>query len=219
MYLKDLRQAVLKRAIVIGLILLVSGVVIYVLHMNLSKSVEKYQWLKTSVNSLNAKLEGLNRKTLEFSDAVKAWEKMDEADKQLQGLQISKANELLKEYEKLYKLSEMSTTFSKPQELSEGIVSETVKVIDSQVVINFKALSDEYALNFIHALENQLPGYVQITSFSLTKDAQITKDILERVARGETPPLVVGNVEFIWRELKYIPTKERAEPAVPEDGV
>lgn len=211
MQLKDLKRALIKRAITVSVVLCGILFVVYTLNQQVVQSEEKYHWLKGSISSLNTKLDGLNKKTLEFSEAVGQWEHMTADQKLLTGLQITKANELIKRFETEFRLMDVKVTFSKPEELKEGITSDTVKVVNSVVNIDFRAENDEYALQFVEALQKQFPGYVQITSFSLSRNEVVTKDVLSKIAKGENVALVSGIIELTWKELKYSPNREEVK--------
>ncbi len=164
---------------------------------------EDYDRLKNDTSSLNKKLEGLSKKALEFTESIKVWEKLDDESKTLAGLRINYAKDLLDKLKDQYRLSNVNISFSKPEELKDGYISDTIIVVSSDVSIQFSAITDEYLFGFVDSLLTQYPGYIQVKTFSVTKSKNITKDVLTQIAAGESPALVDGKIDFAWRGLKY----------------
>jgi hypothetical protein len=175
--------------------------------MSQIKVHEKLNWLENDIQAVRGKLDNLNKKTLEFSEAVKTWEEMTESEKKLQGLRINESKDLLDLYKEKFRLTKVNTEFSKPVALGDRMKTDFIKTISSNVSITFSTLTDELAFNFIYSLINEFPGHVNIRSYSLTRSGGIDKVILEDIARGNVPGLVTGKIDFIWRDLKYTPPK------------
>ena len=183
----------------------------YFLNQSHLKVKEKLNWLQNDINAVNNKLDNLNKKTLEFSEAVKAWEGFEEKQKKLQGLRINESKDLLDRYKEEFKLSKMNIEFSKPEELEDEFKTDVINTISSSVSISFSSITDELAFQFLYALIHEFPGYIEIKSFSLTRTTDISKVILEDIARGDIPALVNGRVDFSWRDLKYTAPKNTNE--------
>lgn len=209
---KQLKNGLIIRLVVYVVLLIGAALVIVYLTRTNDEVTRKRDWLKNDIRSLNSKLEGLNKKTLEFSEAVQTWESMGESEQKLSGLRINDAKDVLDKLSTKYKLSEVNTSFSKPEELKNKFVADTVAVISSNVTISFKGLTDEYAMRFVEALIREFPGYIQIRTLSLTQMQEINKDVLRLIAKGEQPQIIKGNLDFFWRDLKYV------GPEISDDG-
>ena len=227
MKLKQLQHDLIVRLLLCAAVIMVVGLGIYYLKVQLHQQEDKYSLVKSDLTSVTRKLEGLNRRTIEFSDAVRIWDAMRDDQKQLQGLQLTKAKALLEAWQSQFKLSEVNISFSKPEDVQDATVQDAgknikehtgtteggadqsglVNIVSSDVTISFKALSDEYVYDFIYALQHQFPGYIRIKTFTLTQETPVTKEVIERIAQGETPPVVSGNIDFSWRDLKYTPAQ------------
>lgn len=196
-----------KIAILTGILLVIGGGVFY-LEKTIDDISQKKDWLRNEVNTIKDQLDGLNKKTLEFSEAVKTWESLPSGKKELQGLRINKAKDILDGYKIKYKLPVLETAFSKPTEekLNDSRdSSETIIVISSNVSIQFEGLTDQYIIGFIQELMKDFPGYIQVTNLVITRAGEPTKEILRKISLGEMPGLIKGKIEFIWRDLKYRP--------------
>lgn len=213
MEIRKIQKAFAIRLVIYLVIIAVITVIFLYLDSVEAKYKQQYDWLRNDISSLGGKIEGLNQKTLEFSDAVEVWKGVGEEQQKLQGLRINDAKDMLDSLKTKHKLSEVNISFSKPEDLQdENIKTESVSVVTSTVNISFKAVTDEHVFNFIMELAEKFPGYIQIKAFSLSRVDPITKDALEKLAKGETPGLVVGRVDFVWRDFKY------KKPVSPENG-
>ncbi len=180
---------------------------------------KKHTWLKNDIGELSRKLIGLNQKTLEFSEAVKTWENLSEEDKKLEGLRINDAKDMLENLQKKYKLGNVKTSFSKPNDLGGTYKTEVINVIASSINMNFTAASDEYVFNIINDLTTNFPGFVQIKSFSINKSGVVSKEIIKKIAAGEDVALVTVSLDFFWLDLKYkAPTEHKPAITTQEGG-
>jgi hypothetical protein len=164
---------------------------------------EKHDWLKNDISQLSRKLDGLSIKAKEFAEAAKMWEGLSDEQKKLQGMKINNAKDLLDKLKDQYKLVDVKISFSKPDELKEVYISDTIAVVSSEVSIDFKGMTDEFILGFVADILNQFPGYIQVTSLSITRAREVTKGDLEKIATGEYQGLAEGKIVFSWRDLKY----------------
>jgi hypothetical protein len=196
------RKTITKTAVYAVLLICATAINIYLGGVSESAK-DKYNFLKNDIVSLSKKIEGLSAQALEFSESVKTWESFSKDRQNLDGLHISNAKDMIDKLQTEYKISNVKLTFSKPEELTnEFLNTPSVLTISSDVNIDFNAITDEHALNFIGALMNNFPGYVQINSFSLTRAKDINKDIVTELSQGKTPSVIDAKVTLTWRDLK-----------------
>lgn len=184
---------------------------------------QEYTWMKNDINALKGKIDTLNKKTIEFSEATGKWEALPEKERQLQGLRLTEAKEMIDALEKTYHLHITNTSFSKPKTLGASFTTETVETFLSEISLSVTALSDEHIFQFLQKMYEGFPGFIQLTSFSLIRTENIDKDVLIAVAKGETPALVKADIVFSWVDFKYIQKKENREasagtPATEKPG-
>lgn len=199
-----LKKKILIRALIyIAAIAVLVAVCIYLDNLK-TEFANKRDRLRNDTFSLNRKLDGLSKKVLELSDAIQVWEEAGGNNQQLNGLRINDAKDLLDEWEKKYKLSEVKTSFEKPERLQEKkLQTDIISVIGSNVNITFKAITDEHVYNFINELLEEYPGYIWIRSFDIKKSGEVTKEILQKIALGDKPNLIEVRLDLVWRDLKY----------------
>lgn len=207
---KTQRDVAIKITICIILIVFVSSISIY-LSGTAEEYNKKYTWIKNDISELGRKLDGLNQKTVEFSEAVKAWESLPEDAKLLPGLRINDAKDILDKLQIKYKLTNVKTSFSKPEELSGDYKTDTVMMASSIISMTFNAKSDTYVYGFISDLTQRLPGYMQIKSLSINPPQQITKEVLKQISIGADVNIISVTMDFYWHDLKY------KGPSTPEN--
>lgn len=198
---KKLKRKMIKSFSIYAVIAVVICVSYIFIESIKDKYNQRHSWLSNDISSLNRKLDGFNKKTLEFSEAVKVWDSLPESRKKGQGLRISDAKELLDSLEKKYFLHDMRVSFSKPY-TKEPEKDDTVEVIESSINIAFGAVSDVYAIKFLNELIEKFPGYVQVSLFSMTRSKTVSKDILKQIASGQTISIVDCKINLKWHDLK-----------------
>ncbi|MCE3233287.1 MAG: putative rane protein [Rickettsiaceae bacterium] len=203
MEIKALRKKTITKSAVYG-VLLACVISISTYLGGVSDSIdEKYNFLKNDITALSRKLDGLSEKALEFSESARVWEEFTPEQQKLQGLRINLAKDLMDRLQTEYKISNVKMSFSKPEELKEVYVTDTVSVVSSDVNIDFSSITDENVFNFIGAVMAEYPGYVQINSLSIVRTKDVEKGVLVDIAEGKIPSMVDVRMNFSWRDLKY----------------
>lgn len=206
---------IIKKLVVYVVLVVIASLFVFYLSGSVEESDKKYKWLQNDISELSRKLDGFNKKTLEFSEAVKTWDGLSDSSKKLEGLRINDAKDMLDKLQVQYKLSAFKTSFSKPEEIAGDYKTDTVSLVSSVISISFNAISDEYIYNFIEDITKNFPGYVQIKSFTMSKPAPVTKEILKKISLGEDVSIISVTLDFFWHDLKY---KAPTEPPQPNGG-
>ncbi|MGB1540288.1 MAG: hypothetical protein ACPG80_04955, partial [Rickettsiales bacterium] len=87
--------------------------------------------------------------------------------------------------------------------------------------INFSAMVDEQAINFVWRVLQEFPGYVKVNKLDIEKTGEITEAALKGISRGRIPRLVKGSIEFDWigvRELIVVEEEVKPAAAPPQDS-
>lgn len=114
--------------------------------------------------------------------------------------------------EERYKFSKLDVKISK---LDDPVAASNADylIIKSDLTIEFEGLTDEYVYSFIHALIQDLPGYLYLQELKINKLQPITPVLLQQAsASGTSTPLVSGSMMLAWRTIKPVPV------AAPEGG-
>lgn len=212
------KDAMVKIIIFAILIAIVSAIAFY-LSSTVDELEKKHSWLKNDIAEMNRKIEGMNKKSLEFSEGVKVWEALPDSDKSLTGLRINEAKDVLDKLQTKYGLANVKTSFSKPENIEGDFKSDTVALVSSTIAINFSTQTDEDIYNFILDMVKSFPGYVQIKSISIGKPAVIDKESIRKIASGESINVFSVNMDFYWHDLKYKgPAKDPNAPPAPVEA-
>lgn len=169
----------------------------------LEQSKKKVERVESQVDKLKQKIRLSDVTNVEFAEAVRKWQSLSPEAKKLTGLRINDAKDMVDYFKEAYELYGVSTSFSKPQELSDkAFKKDTLSTVYSEVSVNFSSVSDAHAFNFVHALEQYFPGYIQVTSFSLSRNQDLTQDIFYNIVAGEQIPTVTATLVFKWWDFK-----------------
>jgi hypothetical protein len=92
----------------------------------------------------------------------------------------------------------------------------TYSLVSSEDTISFDALSDEYAYSLIDAIQQQLPGSVEIANVKLTRTGTVTTANMHTIGTTGTAPLVKGDIKFIWFGIKPMESSDSTNAPKPK---
>jgi len=153
--------------------------------------------LKTNTASLETKInEGKKYKEI--------WKSINEKKRSFDGVKVSEVNEKFRSLAGSYNLLNPVIDISVPEKLSGGIYNrKSSDVLLSSVVIGFSAVDDVRAMAFIKEFTDNLPGYVVVDDFHISKTRDYTDDDLVEISLGKLNDLAVTvKFGFSWYVLK-----------------
>lgn len=156
---------------------------------------------------LNNELQNVRTKAKEFAGSLRLWKQLDENKKDLVGLQITKAQEIIEKYKNEFLIIDMNSEFARPESLNEEFKRENAEVVSSKITINFKSINDVYALSFVGNILNDIPGYVTINKFVINRKSDVSDEILYNISQGKLVGLVDVKMELDWRDLQQLSTR------------
>jgi hypothetical protein len=77
----------------------------------------------------------------------------------------------------------------------------TTTLSHSTVALSFESLTDEFSLSFIRDMIASFPGFMHITTVTLTKNGILDEKTFYGTSRGEPTSLVKGEFNFEWLGL------------------
>ncbi len=103
-----------------------------------------------------------------------------------------------------YGLQDLSLKMAEFEMVEEYKTNPNLKVANGKVQISFNALTDSYILDFIKELMNSdLPGYLKINNFQVTKIASIDQDYLHKTGDYNIfEPLLKADLIFTWTTVR-----------------
>lgn len=197
------KRIFLKLAIFLPIIIILVGAYYFVLSTKQNK-IKKEASIKSDISQTKSNLDKLTANKKRLSEDMDIWRNMSENEKKMSGLRISEAKNIVDELSKKFYLTDVRTTFSKPEKMGDEFSTENITVLESSIKITFKALTDEYVIKFVEAIAKDFPGYIMLDSFTVKADESISENIVRQVAYGQNPQIVSGSVSFLWKDMKYV---------------
>lgn len=116
------------------------------------------------------------------------------------------------EFKPRYFLNDLSVTMTPAQELAGAPYRYgTGVIVSSDLTVNFDALTDEDVYSLMQAIEDEFPGAIKMTKFSISRQQKVTDDSLRAIARNGQYSMVKGAIEITWFGIKSFDAS-RKEP-------
>ncbi len=74
-------------------------------------------------------------------------------------------------------------------------------VMESPITVNLSAVDDIDIYRFIYYLNYSFPGHITINSINMTREAEITPEILKQIGTGNPPEIISAKLELDWRTM------------------
>lgn len=202
MRIENLRKTLAGKLIINVSVIVLSMIACFFFDKEIVDLKAKKDWLDNDIKKLKSKIEAITKKDLALSKAIETWELFSDKQRELSGLRITEAKDLIEEYGEEFLLSDIDLVILKPKDALDFGTSDFIKLQVSDVTISFRSINDAFALNFLAKFQHDFPGYVKIKSFNLSKEQEVTPDFLKKIAAGEDASLVKGQINFNWYDMK-----------------
>ncbi|MFV9839059.1 MAG: hypothetical protein AB8U44_03475 [Aaplasma endosymbiont of Hyalomma asiaticum] len=103
---------------------------------------------------------------------------------------------------KLHKVTAEEIVISEPLDVSSRYNKRYIKVESSKVNIKFSALTDKHAVLFMRAVKYDIPGFVAMKLFEVTKNGEVTREVIEANRSGIVYSTVEGKMAFDLYRIK-----------------
>jgi len=201
---KDVKKQLLKETVLVVVVLgALSGGVWYLgsisddYERQKSASESQAVALNSQVTSLREKYEKIQKNSDVYNEVV--------SKSAGDGLNINR-QVLRKKFDMLkaqYFLNKAKFIMGAVEELKGAKFKSTSNtVVDSEVSIECEAISDEDVYNFIQSLQQELPGVIRMTEFSITRLNRVTDDALRQIAEKGQYSLVKAELKFVWYGIR-----------------
>jgi hypothetical protein len=111
-----------------------------------------------------------------------------------------------------HKFADANIVFSPTVEnVTKDFDTETVEVYANNIIIEYKALTDELVYSFIDAVIEKLPGYTTLERLEIEKAGILDARVLNRIRSNpkSLPHLITGKAIFRWWTTKDKQDKEK----------
>ena len=163
---------------------------------SLQKSIEK---INNETSEIKNKALDLQNKTLELKKYVSLWGSINEKKKSTNGIKMDEVNLILSEVADKYSIINPQIKVNLPEPMQGDLFNRnTITVLLTNVVLNFKAANDIKALSFVTDFLNSLNGYKVVTNLEVKKDKDYSIEDLVSISSGKTSGNISGKIEFSW---------------------
>jgi hypothetical protein len=218
----DKYRTLKKKTIIMGsmffaIILALSGVW-YILYSQKESGGKDFKAKQQETRKISSEIESIEVKYELASKSIERYGSLDTALNNKK-LSISKdsVSALLHKLNDLHRISNLKLAIDNIAPFKqEGIEENPDFSTDfTNINIGFDALSDLHALSFLKAIEDNLEGYVEMSSLYISRENQISRTVLQSFAKGEKPRVITTTVNYVW--LGITPTiSENTESATQE---
>jgi hypothetical protein len=221
--IERLKKKVIVETIVVVVVMIICGVGTYILSDMSDEAKIDEAKLQGSINAVSGQINeeekkiGVVRSSLEEFNFLKG-----RLDGELLSINRAKAEEILNNLRTKYRLTTFQATVAAEQPfVGEGYDNRTVDLTQSDIKIDFNAMSDLHVFSFVKELKEQLPGYVRIYDFSIRRAEQLKPEHFAAMSKGETPALVNAKISMMWMGIRLHPKPKEGDatatgaPAAP----
>lgn len=206
----------LKKWVIIRITLYISvlaviGTCYFFLNMQKESFMAEKNEVLVQTSMFAEEVNTLKNKAAEIAEAGKLWAQVPEKNKQGAGLKIDQMKTMVEDYAKQYNIQELNIDLATPVDREEPYKNASATVTTSKVVLKFGSVTDENILSFIGAMFENIPGYIKVDSFKMTRQNPLTEATLEDIRKGLRPSLVTGELTFQWSDLKVNPIKKKED--------
>lgn len=194
----------LRRNIIINLLaslilLIILGLFFFYVLRSSSNNLREIQVIKMSTMQLKSKTIELEQKIKDAKKYREIWQEIELNKKIIKSIKIDEINKILKDTSDKYNISKTDIQVILPSELNEGIfLRKTIKTLHTTGILSFEALDDTKAILFTKEFFEQLPGYVIITSFKMSKSKSYSNQDLVAISSGASSPALKVDIKFSW---------------------
>lgn len=161
--------------------------------------------LTSYLSSLKIKSADIEAKINDAKKYKQIWQKSSDKKKILDGIKASDLNNIFLTLVEKHNIINHSIRISVPENLKSGIFDrQTLDIMLSTVSIDFEAINDVMAINFVKDFTDSIPGYYIINSFSIrkTKEGGYQEADLVSISSGKMISSISGKLDIYWYAFK-----------------
>ena len=211
MLVKHLQSYIYKELRFKAIILSVFIAVIVVLVIYNQAAISDQEKVEQEAKKLQNDLSTIKKNISDSEVSLKLWDTgIKGILKDRSGIKIKVASKLLEQLKSTYKIKDLTINLSNPEERDDIIPTKFSKVVFTNGTMTFKAYTDIYAYKFVQSMINELPGFIQIKSLTLTTET--SADLIADITSGKLDTLVKAKLEFIWQDLQDVVEGDATKP-------
>ncbi len=180
-------------------------------NVNLVKeSKNKIDKANQEANSFIAETALIESKFSEVRKYQKLWTEISNNKKSMNGIKIDDINNNLKKLSENYNIYDPSIQVSLPENLNDNIFNRpSISVLFSKINLNFSAIDDVSAINFINDFVNSFYGYGVVVNFTIKKSKKYSAQDLVNITKGTPSASISGQAEIYLYSYKDKETNKK----------
>lgn len=205
MNIAPLRKTILKETAIFTALIMIFGIAIGYLSVVSSDLKQKKDTALRAANQLLSERQIIDRK---FTSAQANMGIYQESEQWMvrQGLFLDSqaVRDLFNYYQAPLFLKRMTVELQPIVDVTDNprFTGKTLTVTKSTGRVVIDAITDEDVYRLIRIMQNELPGFIKVTSLTLTKREPLTKQIIDFVRRQGAYVVINGEMTFDWYGLK-----------------
>lgn len=223
MNIASLRTPILRESAIFAVLLIFFGGIALYLDSVQSEYTQRKTAAIASANQLLSEKRTMENRFLQVKDGLHDYEESQRRAKN-PGLFIDSqaVRDLFNEYQTQFFLKKITVDMQPIMDLTDAkYVRKHFLATKTSAKVVIETVSDEDVYNLIRALQKDLPGFAKITSFSLIKKLELSKEIIAEVRKQGSYPVIGAEMTFDWYGVKstdsaspfnkYVPKKHEGE--------
>lgn len=203
------KVSLIKKKIIVNVIIAVIFIVLIGVTYSYCKFLQedndiKLKQITQYIADLKNNTLNLETKINEGKKYKELWKSISEKKRNFDGVKVDEVNKKFNSLADSYNILNPVINIGVPEKLAGGIYNrKSVEVFLSGITMEFRALDDSRAMAFIKEFIDNLPGYIVVNNFYISKTKDYNDDDLVDISLGKFNNLAV-NVKFgfSWYVLK-----------------
>lgn len=214
--LKQIKKKMIKESAIAGAVIAILGAVFFFIDMQLEETTMELSTLQSELQEIGRSTSDLERKYQIVSTSLVKFNElnsqMKNGDFTINGKDAIETFRVLDE-----KYRTMNLNLNIPQ--NADIVSDEAaprKAIDIKkmpLTLDFFAYSDVHALSLIDEMIRSLNGFLKFNEFSLTRQTQVSMELLAELSRGGKSNVIATSMKLDWLGMDKKPSPDLQQPA------
>lgn len=175
-----------------------------ILYYNLANSGSEKEY-KDESNDLQKKVNDLKSYIEKSDSSIKIWnDEIKKRHSERPGLKVEEFKKTLDQLKDTYNIQNLIVNLLTPEQRSDIGALKFITIRSSNLNLSFSAYNDIDVYQFLLALENQVPGYLQVKSISILAIPEVSNDVARSIAATGGRDVVTVKVEMVWQDIQDI---------------
>lgn len=222
MNLVPFRKALIKESVIFVVVIVIFAAAVFYLTIWRDELVQRKDAAGRAANQMLTEKQGMDKKFTSVKANMGIYIE-SEAWIKRQGLFIDSqaVRDLFNYYQGPLFLKKMAVELQPIIDVTDPKFSQKNFVTTKALArVSLDALTDEDIYRLIRLMQKELPGFIKVTSLTMRKNGEITKEVISQVRREGAFAMITGEMNFEWYGLRsanpespinrYVPRKRES---------